>query len=55
MLVHDSRMLQIDPRRDSLLLPDVMTIVDELDSQTKQAIDRYINVVRSRYQSRRGQ
>ncbi len=29
------------------MLPDTMTIVDEVDSQAKQAMDRYMNVVRS--------
>jgi hypothetical protein len=30
----------------SLLLPDVMTIADEVDSQLMQAMDSYMNVVR---------
>jgi CheY-like chemotaxis protein len=29
----------------SLLLPDVMTIADEVDSQLTQAMDSYMNVV----------
>ena len=29
----------------SLLLPDVMTIADEVDSQLMQAMDSYMNVV----------
>jgi hypothetical protein len=31
----------------SLLLPDVMTIADELDSQLKQTMDSYMDVVRT--------
>jgi hypothetical protein len=30
----------------SLLLPDVMTIADEVDSQLTQAMDSYMNVKR---------
>jgi hypothetical protein len=32
-----------------------MTIMDEVDSEAEQATDRYMNVVRSRYQARRRQ
>ena len=55
MLVHDSRILQVtlfDTLQSnlsaldfSLLLPDVMTIADEVDSQLTQAMDSYMNVV----------
>jgi hypothetical protein len=55
MLVHDSRILQVtlfgtlqsnlNVLDFSLLLPDVMTIADEVDSQLMQAIDSYMNVV----------
>jgi hypothetical protein len=55
MLVHDSRIFQVTLfgtlRRNlsaldfSLLLPDVMTIADEVDSQLTQTMDRYMNVV----------
>jgi DNA-binding response OmpR family regulator len=55
MLVHDSRMLQVtlfemlqsnvSALDFSLLLPDVMTIADEVDSQLTQAMDSYMNVV----------
>jgi DNA-binding response OmpR family regulator len=54
MLVHDSRILQVTlfetlqnnlSRLDfSLLLPDIMTIADEVDSQLTQAMDSYTNV-----------
>jgi len=53
MLVHDSRILQVTlfgTLQDnlsaldfSLLLPDVMTIADEVDSQLTQAMDSYMN------------
>jgi|ERR1700722_10398008 ActR/RegA family two-component response regulator len=56
MLVHESRILQVTifgtlesnlNRLDfSLLLPDVMTIADEVDSQLTQAMDSYMNVMR---------
>jgi DNA-binding response OmpR family regulator len=56
MLVHDSRILQVTlfgtlqgnlSNLDfSLLLPDVMTIADEVDSQLMQAMDSYVNAVR---------
>jgi DNA-binding response OmpR family regulator len=55
MLVHDSRILQVtlfDTLQKnlsaldfSLLLPDVMTIADEVDSQLTQAMDSYMGVV----------
>jgi DNA-binding response OmpR family regulator len=54
MLVHDSRILQVTlfetlqnnlSRLDfSLLLPDIMTIADEVDSQLTQVMDSYTNV-----------
>jgi|SRR5580658_1930474 len=53
MLVHDSRILQVtlfgmlqgnlSALDFSLLLPDVMTIADEVDSQLMQAMDSYMN------------
>jgi DNA-binding response OmpR family regulator len=56
MLVHDSRILQVtlfgmlqsnlNALDFSLLLPDVMTIADEVDSQLMQAMNSYMNVVR---------
>ena len=55
MLVHDSRMLQVtlfemlqsnlNALDFSLLLPDIMTIADEVDSQLTQAMDSYMNVI----------
>jgi DNA-binding response OmpR family regulator len=55
MLVHDSRILQVTLFETlqnnlslidfSLLLPDIMTIADEVDSQLTQAMDSYMNVV----------
>jgi len=55
MLVHDSRILQVtlfgtlqsnlSAIDFSLLLPDVMTIADEVDSQLTQAMDSYMNFV----------
>jgi len=55
MLVHDSQILQVtlfemlqsnvNALDFSLLLPDVMTIADEVDSQLRQAMDSYMNVV----------
>ena len=55
MLVHDSRILQVtlfgtlqknlSALDFSLLLPDVMTIADEVDSQLTQAMDGYTRVV----------
>jgi hypothetical protein len=57
MLVHDSRILQVTlfgTLRDnlsaldfSLLLPDVMTIADEVDSQLTQAMNGYMNEART--------
>jgi hypothetical protein len=57
MLVHDSRILQVtlfgtlqgnlSALDFSLLLPDVMTIADEVDSQLMQAMDSFMNVVRA--------
>src|SRR6202142_409084 len=54
MLVHDSRILQVSlfemlqsnvsALDFSLLLPDVMTIADEVDSQLTQAMDTYMNL-----------
>ena len=54
MLVHDSRILQVTLfgtlQRNlsaldfSLLLPDVTTIADEVDSQLTQAMDSYMDV-----------
>jgi ActR/RegA family two-component response regulator len=56
MLVHDSRILQVtlfgalqsnlSALDFSLLLPDVMTIADEVDSQLMQAMDSYMTAVR---------
>src|SRR5580700_3227013 len=55
MLVHDSRILQVtlfatlqnnlSALDFSLLLPDVMTIADEVDSQLTQTMDSYMGVV----------
>jgi len=57
MLVHDSRVLQVTlfgilqknlgALDFSLLLPDVMTIADEVDSQLTQAMDSYMSGVRA--------
>jgi hypothetical protein len=57
MLVHESRILQVTifetlqnnlNRLDfSLLLPDVMTIADEVDSQLTQSMDSYMKVMRN--------
>ena len=54
MLVHDSRILQVSlfemlqsnvsALDFSLLLPDVMTIADEVDSQLTQAMDSYMAI-----------
>jgi DNA-binding response OmpR family regulator len=56
MLVHESRILQVTifetlhsnlNRLDfSLLLPDVMTIADEVDSQLTQSMDSYMKAMR---------
>jgi hypothetical protein len=55
MLVHESRILQVTlfgtlqnnlSRLDfSLLLPDVMTIADELDAQLTQSMASYMNAL----------
>ena len=55
MLVHDSRILQVtlfemlqsnvSALDFSLLLPDVMTIADEVDSQLTQAMDSYMGII----------
>jgi len=55
MLVHDSRILQVtlfgtlqsnlSALDFSLLLPDVMTIADEVDSQLTQAMNSYMGIV----------
>ncbi len=54
MLVHDSRILQVtlfgklhenlSGLDFTLLLPDIMAIADEVDSQLTQAVDSYMNV-----------
>jgi DNA-binding response OmpR family regulator len=56
MLVHESRILQVtlfgtlqNNMRSldfSLLLPDVMTIADEVDAQLTQSMDSYMNAMR---------
>ncbi|MGA8190870.1 MAG: response regulator, partial [Candidatus Sulfotelmatobacter sp.] len=56
MLVHESRILQVTlfgtlqsnlSHLDfSLLLPDVMTIADEVDAQLTQTMDSYMNAMR---------
>jgi hypothetical protein len=55
MLVHESRILQVtifgDPQNNlrpldfSLLLPDVMTIADEVDAQLTQTMDSYMMIM----------
>jgi DNA-binding response OmpR family regulator len=57
MLVHDSRILQVtlfgtlqknlSALDFSLLLPDVMTIADEVDSQLTQAMDSYMSAIQA--------
>ena len=57
MLFHESRILQVtlfetlknnmDALDFSLLLPDVMTIADEVDSQLTQTMDSFMYVVRT--------
>jgi DNA-binding response OmpR family regulator len=57
MLVHESRILQVtifgtlqnnlDCLDFSLLLPDVMAIADEVDSQLTQAIDSYMRLMKA--------
>src|SRR5581483_808661 len=56
MLVHESRILQVTIFETlqsnlnyldfSLLLPDVMTIADEVDSQLTQSMDSYMNAMK---------
>jgi len=56
MLVHESRILQVtlfgtlqnnlNLLDFSLLLPDVMTIADEVDAQLTQSMDSYMNAMR---------
>jgi len=55
MLVHESRILQVtifgtlqnnfDFLDHRLLLPDVMAIADEVDSQLTQSMDSYMRVM----------
>ena len=55
MLVHDSRILEValfealnnnlGRIEFSLLLPDIVTIADEVDSQLTQAMDSFVNSV----------
>jgi hypothetical protein len=57
MLVHESRILQVTLFGTlqsnlslldfSLLLPDVMTIADELNAQLTQSMDSYMNAMRT--------
>jgi YesN/AraC family two-component response regulator len=57
MLVHESRILQVTLFGTlqsnlsfldfSLLLPDVMTIADEVDAQLTQSMDSYMNAMRA--------
>ena len=57
MLVHESRILQVTLFGTlqsnlsfldfSLLLPDVMTIADEVDAQLTQSMDSYMNAMRT--------
>ena len=57
MLVHESRILQVtifgtlqsnlDFLDFSLLLPDVMTIADEVDAQLTQSMDSYMKLLKS--------
>jgi hypothetical protein len=56
MLVHESRILQVaifgvlqsnlNSLDFSLLLPDVMAIADEIDSQLTQSMDGYMSAMR---------
>ena len=58
MLVHESRILQVtlfgtlqsnlSSLDFSLLLPDVMTIADEVDAQLTQSMDSYMDAMRTR-------
>jgi hypothetical protein len=54
MLVHESRILQVtifgtlqnlDFLDHRLLLPDVMAIADEVDSQLTQSMDSYMEIM----------
>jgi hypothetical protein len=57
MLVHESRILQVtifgtlqsnlNSLDFSLLLPDVITIADEVDAQLTQSMDSYMRLLRS--------
>jgi hypothetical protein len=57
MLVHESRILQVtifgtlqgnlNALDFSLLLPDVMTIADEVDAQLTQSIGSYMKLMKS--------
>jgi hypothetical protein len=57
MLVHESRILQVilfgtlqnnlSSLDFSLLLPDVMTIADEVDAQLTQSMDSYMHAMRT--------
>jgi hypothetical protein len=57
MLVHESRILQVTLFGTlqsnlsfldfSLLLPDVMTIADEVDAQLTQSMDSYMDAMRT--------
>jgi len=57
MLVHESRILQVTLFGTlqsnlslldfSLLLPDVMTIADEVDAQLTQSMDSYMSAMRT--------
>jgi len=56
MIVHESRILQVTIFETlqsnlnhldfSLLLPDVMTIADEVDAQLTQSMDSYMKLLR---------
>ena len=57
MLVHESRVMQVtifgtlqsnlNALDFSLLLPDVMAIADEVDSQLTQSMESYMNLMRN--------
>ena len=57
MLVHESRILQVtifgtlqrnlNSLDFSLVLPDVMTIADEVDAQLTQSMDSYMKIMRT--------
>ena len=61
MLVHESRILQVtlfgllqsnlNVLDFSLLLPDVMTIADEVDAQLTQAMSSYMEFLKSKTRS----